>query len=65
MKYMLSYNFLLYMIISSGAVLSAEIAECTVSQAYCCVVNNKQLGLGTLDTLILASKKFHTFEVIR
>ena len=51
--------------ISSGAVLSAEIAECTVSQAYCCVLNNKQLGLGTLDTLILAGKKFHTFEVIR
>ena len=51
--------------ISSGAVLSAEIAECTVSQAYCCVLNNKQLGLGTLGTLILASKKFHTFEVIR
>ena len=56
----------LYMIslISSGAVLSAEIVECTVSQAYCCVLNNEQMGC-TLDTLVLASKKFHTFEVIR
>ena len=37
----------LYMIsmISSGAVLSAEIVECTVSQAYCCVLNNEQDGL--------------------